>query len=130
MTQYSDSYGTVSSSYLSYFQNHIGALDNAIAFRTGDKEYSCLVQSPNGQVEKIVITTNNSYGGSIQSTVTAVDSFDYTITNEYYVYSNFGVGQRLGGYDRMTTVIAFGVFMALLLMIFSRVVQIFKRRLG
>lgn len=129
MTQYTDTYSTVNSAYLSYFQNHIGALDNAIAFRIGDNEYGCLVQSPNGDVEQITITTGN-YGSSIQATTTAVESFDYTISNEYYVYSNFGIGQRLGGYDRMNTIVAFGVFMALLFMIFSRVVQIFKRRLG
>lgn len=127
MTQYTDRYSTVSSSYLSYFQNHIGALDNAIAFRTGQHEYGCLIQSPNGEVEQIILSTAGDF---IQTTVTSVQSFDYTISNEYYVYSNFGVGQRLGGYDRMNTIVAFGVFMALLLMVFSRVVQIFKRRLG
>lgn len=127
MTQYTGRYSTVSSSYLSYFQNHIGALDNAIAFRTGQYEYGCLIQSPNGDVEQIILSNAND---SIQTTITSVESFDYTISNEYYVYSNFGVGQRFGGYDRMNTIIAFGVFMALLFMVFSRVVQIFKRRLG
>lgn len=69
MTQYTDRYSTVSSSYLSYFQNHIGALDNAIAFRTGQYEYGCLIQSPNGDVEQIILSNAGDYIQTTNSTL-------------------------------------------------------------
>lgn len=92
MTQYSE-YGSVSSSHLNLFYSKLKIFDRYVIFRTGDQTYSMLVENiPTGQVTQYDISRSSNYGSTYTLTSFDRSEFDYTISNEYYVYSNDGVG--------------------------------------
>lgn len=91
MTQYSE-YGTINSTILNLFYSKLQVLDQYIIFRTGDNTYSMLVKNlPTGKITRYDVSRSSNYGNY---TITSYEAseFTYTVTNEYYVHSNVGLG--------------------------------------
>lgn len=95
ITQYTENYGSIPSQIVSIVNNKCSLLDKFIIMQTGDREYSALVYNVCSKKGKEYIFRrpyNYSYYTVSESDIS---SFDYTVTNEYYVYSNDGVGQTV-----------------------------------
>ena len=93
MTQYSE-YNSVPQAIRDVVANKCHLLDQYILFQTGQYEYTALVRNPvTKEVKQYRFTRTNNYS---QYTVTeSVGNWDYSITNEYYCYSNIGYGAAL-----------------------------------
>lgn len=93
MTQY-DSYSTIPQAVRDVVANKISLLDFYILMQTGQYEYTALVYKPGlNECRKYVFTRGDNY--SSYSVVESEGSFEYTVTNEYYCYSNVGYGAAL-----------------------------------
>ena len=92
MTQYTD-YGSIPQAVRDLVANKISLLDEYILLQTGSAEYTALIRHPGKDVQKIVVSRASNYG---TYNVTISDgAWDYTVTNEYYCYSNVGYGAAL-----------------------------------
>lgn len=93
MVQYSD-YGTVPQAVRDLVANKCQLLDQYILMQTGQSEYTALIRNPvTDTTTQIVVSRASNYG-----TYTVVQTYgvwDYTVTNEYYCYSNIGYGAAL-----------------------------------
>ena len=95
ITQYTDGYSSIPLQVVSIVNNKCSLLDKFIIMQTGDREYTALVYNVCSKKGKqYVFSRNNNYS---YYTVSERDitNFDYTVTNEYYVYSNDGIGQTV-----------------------------------
>ena len=92
MTQYSD-YGSIPQAVRDLVANKISLLDEYILLQTGSAEYTALIRNPGKDVRQIVISRASNYGRYDVSVSEGV--WDYTVTNEYYCYSNVGYGAAL-----------------------------------
>lgn len=96
--QWSDngSYFSVPSAAISIVVNRVGMLDSYIMFCTAENEYTALINPIVGKPFKVVISRVNSgnynYVWRVSETETA--DTNYTLSNEYYCYSNIRVGQH------------------------------------
>lgn len=97
ITQYTDSYGSISADIQNLISNKISLLDQYILMQTGQYEYTALVKNvASKEVTEYVINRASSSGYNNYYTITENEStFDYTVSNEYYVYSNVGYGKSL-----------------------------------
>ena len=99
ITQYVGSngyYSTVDSNVQAVVSNKIALLDNYVLFQTGEYEYTALIQnSITKDTTQYKISRGSSYSGSYSITTTDNVDFDYSISNEMYVYSNVGQGRAL-----------------------------------
>lgn len=98
ITQWSDngSYYTVPSAAISIVANRVGMLDSYIMFCTGDDEYTALINPIVGNPFKVVVSRGNSgnYDRVWCVSETEVSDTKYTVSNEYYCYSNIRLGQH------------------------------------
>lgn len=134
VTQYTSSYSEPSTAIQNLIANKISLLDQYILLQTGQYEYTALVYNPNTkECTQYTITreSGSSYSNYYEITKTSAD-FEYTVSNEYYVYSNVGYGKALDlpVYDG---VISHSLIIICLLMLFMVVFKgalfkIFKRR--
>lgn len=93
--QYIDSYSSIPNQVVSIVNNKCSLLDKFIIMQTGEKQYTALVYnvcSKKGKQYDFTRTSNYNYYTVSESDIS---SFDYTVTNEYYVYSNDGIGQSV-----------------------------------
>ena len=93
--QYTESYSSIPSQVVSIVNNKCSLLDKFIIMQTGDRQYSALVYnvcSKKGKQYVFKRPYNESYYTVFESDIS---SFDYSVTNEYYVYSNDGIGQSV-----------------------------------
>lgn len=93
MVQYTE-YGTVPQAVRDLVANKCQLLDQYILMQTGQQEYTALVRNPvtKETIQYRVYRTNN------YNTWTVVQTYgvwEYTVTNEYYCYSNIGYGSAL-----------------------------------
>lgn len=97
INQYTDSYSNISTDIQSIVANKISLLDQYILMQTGQYEYSALVyNSASKQCKKYTIKRSSASGYSNFYTITESDStFEYSVNNEYYIYSNVGLGRSL-----------------------------------
>lgn len=97
ITQYSDSYSSPSSDIQNIVANNVKALDSYVLMQTGQYEYTALIyNNASKECEKLVFSRSNSSSyNNIYTVRRSIDTFDYEITNEYYVYSNVGQGKSL-----------------------------------
>lgn len=98
ITQYTDSYGSIPSNVVSIVNNKCSLLDKYIIMQTGDYQYSAIIYNcVSKKGKQYVFKRNSSSYSNSYYTVTESDvtSFDYSVTNEYYVYSNDGIGQPI-----------------------------------
>ena len=95
ITQYTDGYSSIPSQVVSIVNNKCSLLDKFIIMQTGEREYTALVYNVCSKKGKQFVFSrpyNYSYYTVSESDIS---SFDYTVTNEYYVYSNDGIGQTV-----------------------------------
>lgn len=93
MVQY-NSTGTVPQAVRDLVANKCHLLDEYILMQTGEYEYTALIRNPvTKDVSQIVVTRGNNYGA--YSVSKSAGQWAYTVTNEYYCYSNIGYGAAL-----------------------------------
>ena len=93
---YNGKYYTVPSAAISIVANRVGMLDSYIMFCTGDDEYTALINPIVGKPFKVVVSRGNSgnYDNVWRVSETEVSDTKYTVSNEYYCYSNIRLGQH------------------------------------
>lgn len=96
ITQYAEP-GTIPTQVLDTFKAKIGILDQYVAFRTAEYEYTLLVCNPFGDVRCFRASRQSTSGWSNYYVLTELEGQDFrtSISNELYVYSNIGKGQML-----------------------------------
>lgn len=98
ITQYQNSNGGYSlpgSPYINYFKNYIMPTDNYLIMQDGQYSYVCLVDRVVGDDYLIRITRSDSYSSVYTSEKVVTEDLSYTVYNDYYVYSNLGIGSKL-----------------------------------
>ena len=98
ITQYQNSNGGYSlpgSSYVNYFKNYIMPTDNYLIMQDGQYSYVCLVDRVVGDDYLIRISRSDSYSSLYTTEKIVTDDLTYTVYNDYYVYSNLGIGNKL-----------------------------------
>lgn len=93
MTQY-ESYSSIPQAVRDVVANKISLLDQYILFQTGQNEYTALIYKPGLNVcKQYVFSRADNY--SVYTVTESEGSFTYTVSNEYYCYSNVGYGMAL-----------------------------------
>lgn len=95
ITQYTDSYSSIPSQVVSIVNNKCSLLDKFIIMQTGDRQYTALIYNVCSKKGKQYVFKRPSNVSYYTVTESDISSFDYTVTNEYYVYSNDGIGQTV-----------------------------------
>lgn len=93
MTQYTD-YGSIPQAVRDLVASKISLLDQYILVQTGAQEYTALINKPGLGCKQIRIYRTGNYGGVYQ-VVETDGTWSYTVSNEYYAYSNVGYGSQL-----------------------------------
>lgn len=93
----STDYGSISADIQNLVANSVSVLDLYVLMQTGEYEYTALIKNlANKEVEEITITRDSSnYSSKYSVSREIVSDFDYSVSNEYYVYSNCGIGKSL-----------------------------------
>lgn len=96
MTQYTD-YGSIPQAVRDLVANKISLLDSYILLQTGEYEYTALVNKPGigcrqYQVRRV---SSSGYGQYVYQLTETAGTWDYSVSNEYYCYSNVGYGAAL-----------------------------------
>lgn len=98
ITQYvnNNGYSSVDSNAQAVVSNKISLLDKYILMQTGEYEYTALVQNTmSKKTTQYKISRGSSYNSTYTLTESANVDFDYSLSNEMYVYSNVGKGRAL-----------------------------------
>lgn len=98
ITQYLNSNGGYSlpgSSYINYFKNYIMPTDNYLIMQDGQYSYVCLVDRVVGDDYLIRVSRSTSSTSVYTSEKVVTEDLSYTVYNDYYVYSNMGIGSKL-----------------------------------
>lgn len=97
ITQYTDSYSSPSTDIQNLIANKCSMLDRYVLMQTGEYEYTALVYNPcTKKCTQYTISRMIQSGYNNRYKITSKDStFDYKVTNEFYVYSNDGIGKAL-----------------------------------
>lgn len=96
--QYSNSYSSASADIQNIVANSVSILDQYILMQTGEYEYTALIKNmASKDVEQITVIRTNSAGYNNQYSVRRQNgaAFDFSVSNEYYVFSNVGYGKSL-----------------------------------
>lgn len=93
--QYTDSYSSIPSQVVSIVNNKCSLLDKFIIMQTGDRQYTALIYNVCSKKGKQYVFSRSSNFNYYTVSESDISSFDYTVTNEYYVYSNDGIGQTV-----------------------------------
>lgn len=93
MIQYMD-YGTIPQTVRDIVANKCKLLDEYIILQTGNYEYTALIHNlVTDEVTQLTFTRTNNYS---QYTVDQrAGTWEFTVYNEYYCYSNVGLGAAL-----------------------------------
>lgn len=96
MTQYTD-YGSIPQAVRDLVANKISLLDSYLLMQTGEYEYTALVNKPalGCREYKISRISSSGYGSYLYRLEESEGSWDFTVSNEYYCYSNVGYGAAL-----------------------------------
>ena len=96
MTQYTD-YGAIPQAVRDLIANKISLLDSYILLQTGEYEYTALVNKPalGCRQYKVSRVSSSGYGSYVWRLVESEGKWEYSVTNEYYCYSNVGYGAAL-----------------------------------
>lgn len=96
ISQYTGSYSVPSSDIQALVNARVAPLDRYIIMRTGEYEYTALIQKGvTKEVTQLVISRSTG-GSSHPWTVSeSLGEFDYTVSCPYYVVSNVGLGRQL-----------------------------------
>lgn len=93
MTQYTE-YGSIPQAVRDVVANKVSLLDQYILMQTGQYEYSALIlDAGTKSTKRVTFTRSSNYGAY---TVSESDAdWDWNVSNEFYCYSNVGVGAAL-----------------------------------
>lgn len=93
----STDYGSISADIQNLVANSVSVLDQYILMQTGEYEYTALIKNlASKEVEEITITRDSTnYNTKYRVTRKNGSDFDFSVSNEYYVYSNTGIGKSL-----------------------------------
>ena len=97
ITQYTNTsgYSSTDSTVQSIVANKISLLDQYVLMQTGDYEYTALVRNPfTKETTQYKFTRNGNYSSAYSLNVSPGE-WEYTVTNEVYVFSNMGKGRAL-----------------------------------
>lgn len=93
MTQYNE-YGSIPQQIRDIVANKIKVLDEYILFQTGENEWCALIHDLiTDEVVQLMFTRSSSYGAYFVTET--VGNWEFTVTNQYYCYSNVGLGAAL-----------------------------------
>lgn len=97
ITQYTDSYGSITADIQNLIANKVSLLDQYILMQTGQYEYTALIYNPASKTTKqyTITRSSNNYNSYYTVAESDVNSFEYSVSNEYYTYSNVGYGKSL-----------------------------------
>lgn len=98
ITQYTNSsgYSSTDSTVQAIVSNKIALLDQYILMQTGEYEYTALVRNPfTKNTTQYKFTRNGNYSTGYTLTTSEGVDWEYTVTNEVYVFSNMGKGRAL-----------------------------------
>lgn len=99
LTQYSDGYSTASSDIQNIVANDVALLEDYILIQTGQYEWTALIHTRGlDKCRYIKFNRNSTSGYNNYYTVSRGeynDEFGANVDNEYYTYSNIGVGRSL-----------------------------------
>ncbi len=98
ITQYTESYSNPSTDIQNLIANKVSLLDEYILMQTGQYEYTALVYNTSTKkCTQYTISRSSSSSYSNYYTVTKAEdaAYEFTVSNEYYVYSNVGYGKSL-----------------------------------
>lgn len=98
ITQYINSggYSSTDSTIQSVVANKISLLDQYILMQSGQYEYTALVRNPfTKNTTQYTFTRNDNYSSAYSLNIVEGATWDYTVTNEVYVFSNMGQGRAL-----------------------------------
>lgn len=93
--QYTDNYSSIPSQVVSIVNNKCSLLDKFIIMQTSDRQYTALVYNVCSKKGKQYVFTRPTNVNYYTVSESDISNFDYTVTNEYYVYSNDGIGQTV-----------------------------------
>lgn len=96
ITQYSrnGSYSLPSSSVCQYFRNYIMPTDNYIIIQDGQYSYACIIDRVIGD-DYIYRVSRSDSSGEYTTSKQVTNDLTYSVSNDYYVYSNVGIGTKL-----------------------------------
>lgn len=93
MDQYTD-YSTIPQQIRDVVANKVKLLDEYILLQTGQYEYTALIHDlVTGDVTQLRFTRASNY--SNYTVDQSAGTWDFTVINEYYCYSNVGLGAAL-----------------------------------
>lgn len=121
ITQYTENYGSISTDIQNIVANNVKALDSYVLMQTGQYEYTALIyNNASKECEKIVFSRQSNTSYNSNYTVTrSEDTFEYKITNEYYVFSNVGQGKSLDISNLYTGITAHATAVIMLVICFA-----------
>lgn len=94
--QYTESYSVPPSDVQAVVNARVSLLDRYIIMRTGDNQYTALIQNGvTDQVQQLVFSRISGNYSNPWQIVESVGAFDYSVTFPYYVVSNVGVGRQM-----------------------------------
>lgn len=98
ITQYTNinGYSSTDSTVQAIVSNKVSLLDQYILMQTGEYEYTALVRNPfTKNTTQYQFNRNGNYSSAYSLKVSKGVEWDYTVTNEVYVFSNMGQGRAL-----------------------------------
>lgn len=99
ITQYTDSFSTISADIQNIVANDVSLLEDYVLMQTGQYEWTALINTRGvNNCRYIKITRLPGAGYNNQYTVSRGEysgTFGANVENEYYTYSNVGVGRSL-----------------------------------
>lgn len=93
MTQYT-AYASIPQAVRDLIANKCKVLDQYILLQTGERQYTALIRDPVTNITTQYTISRDGAYGSYSVDVTN-GSWAYTVSNEYYAYSNIGYGAAL-----------------------------------
>lgn len=94
INQYSQ-YSSVPSQVVNIVSNKADILDDIVLIQTNQNEYTALLKNNVTKKCKAIKIYRTSVTNAFWQVSESNSTFDYNITNEYYVYSNIGLGQSI-----------------------------------
>ena len=98
ITQFYNGNSSISADIQNLVANSVSVLDLYVLMQTGENEYTALIKNvASKEVEEITITrgSGTGYNNTFSVSRREVNEFDYSISNEYYTFSNCGFGKSL-----------------------------------
>lgn len=92
MRQISDARSTIAAAYLNLFYSKLRPLDEYIICQTGETEYTMLVRNLVDQDDVMEHVIFRESTGMPYEYDSYPGDWNYSVSNELYVYSNIGIG--------------------------------------